>query len=65
MQNASEEMLEIAESIYDGWYADGARIDWEDFFDRMEAGSDIDLGSDMLSPTIRAIQKHIRAYLKL
>jgi hypothetical protein len=65
IEQPTAEMLEVAESIYDGWYADEPRIDWEDFFDRMEDGSDIDLGDDMLSPTIKAIQKHIRAYRKL
>jgi hypothetical protein len=65
IEQPTAEMLEIAESIYDGWYANEPRIDWEDFFDRMEAGSDIDLGDDMISPTIKAIQKHIRVYRKL
>lgn len=62
---ATPEILEAAEKLYDGWYAQSERIDWGDFIDRLERYADVDLGSDMLSPTIKAIQKHIRAYRKL
>ena len=31
----SEDLLAAAESVYDGWYADAGRIDWEDFLDRL------------------------------
>lgn len=58
------EMLEAAEDVHDGWYDEG-RIDWTDFIDRLEKGSDWDFGCDMASPTMKAIQKHIRAYRKL
>ena len=60
-EQPTSEILEAAESIYDGWYAD-TRIDWDDFLDRLESYTGVDLGSDLLSPTIKAIQKHIRAY---
>lgn len=59
-----EKLFTVAESIYDGWYAD-ARIDWEDFIDRLEAASNIDFGSDMDSPLIRRVKAHIRKYRKL
>lgn len=63
------EILAMAEAVYDGWYAD-TRIDWENFLDRLdgselEDGSQLDLGNDMSSPLIEAIQRHIRAYAKL
>ena len=67
--HATPEVLEIAESVYDGWFADSA-IDWDDFIERMEGmpladGRALDFGSSMLSPAIVKIRKHIRAYSKL
>lgn len=60
-----EALLDVAESIADGWYPDGTRMDWEDFLYRLESYTDVDLPSDMADPQIKAIQKHIRAYRKL
>lgn len=59
------ELLSAAESVFDGWYAESSRIDWEDFIDRVEIYAGIDMGSDMMSPAIQAIQRHIRVYRKL
>lgn len=59
------EMAEMAESIFDGWYADSGRVDWQDFIDRLERMSGVDFGTDMGGPLIRSVQKHIRAYRKL
>ncbi len=66
----TDEILTLAEGIYDGWYADAARIDWVDFIDRMEGrrlddNTKLDLGGDMASPAIRRIKKHINDYRKL
>ncbi|GGM27585.1 hypothetical protein GCM10011608_10500 [Micromonospora sonchi] len=66
----TEEILNIAESIFDGWYADSSRIDWDDFLERMEKiplddDTTLDLGSDMGSPAIKKIKAHIRNYRKL
>lgn len=58
-------VLEAAESVFDGWYANGERIDWHDFIDRVEQMSGADLGTDMLSPTIKGIKVHVRKYRKL
>lgn len=58
-------ILKAAEEIFDGWYAEQARIDWDDFLHRLEQHTDIDLGSNMMSPAIRKIQSHVRAYRKL
>lgn len=54
-------LTEAAESIVDGWYAEG-RIDWTDFLERLEATADVDLGCDADSPMIRRIKKHVRDY---
>jgi hypothetical protein len=59
------ELLKAAENIYDGWYADAPRVDWTDFLDRLESHTDVDLGSQMDSPLIRRIKRHINAYAKL
>lgn len=63
--NIPPEVLEAVESVYDGWYANSERIDWYDFVDRVEQMSEVDLGSDMLSPTINGIKAHVRKYRKL
>lgn len=59
-----EEIKSAIESVVDGWYSEG-RIDWQDFLDRVEKYSDIDLGQDMDSPLIRAIKKYTREYRAL
>lgn len=59
------ELLEAAEAICDGWFAADGRIDWHDFLDRLEDQTDVDLGSDMQSPQILGIKRHIAAYRKL
>lgn len=70
LADVTDEILDAAESIFDGWFADGVRIDWHDFLDRLERvtledGSGLDLGGDMLSPAILRIKRHIAAYRKL
>lgn len=64
-QDVTEDMLESAESIFDGWYSDSGRIDWTDFFERLESYGDWDFGSDWMSPAITRIKKHIAAYRKM
>jgi len=65
-EDVSEEVLRVAEDIFDGWFSDEARIDWEDFLDRMDGthldghgGRELDLGSQADSPAIRKIKAHI------
>lgn len=50
---------EAVEQVCEGWYSEG-RIDWEDFLDRVENLSDVDLGCDTTSPLIRAIKNYAR-----
>lgn len=56
------EVLSQAEELVDVYYPDGERIDWEDFIDRVEKYTDWDFGTQMDSPDIRRLQRHIRAY---
>jgi hypothetical protein len=63
----TSEILEAAEGIFDGWYADETRIDWEDFLDRLDGiplndGTTLDLGDSVVSPAVKAIKAHIRRY---
>lgn len=63
--DVTSDILEAAEEVFNGWFADSARIDWEDFVDRLESSTGTDFGDSMLSPAIKKIQAHVRAYRKL
>lgn len=68
--DVTEDVLESAEKVYDGWFADADRIDWDDFISRLENrgledGTELDLGDSMLTPAIEKIKRHIRTYRRL
>lgn len=52
---------QIAE-VLDDWYPDHERIDWDDFYDRLEGGVSglYDLGEDLRSPAIKRIHVIVR-----
>ena len=53
----TDELLEAAEGIHDGWYADGP-VDWDTFWDRLDQwGFPIE---DLDSPEARKIQRFVR-----
>lgn len=60
----ADSIREKVESIFDGWYADSARIDWDDFINRVEKSGDFDLGDDMGSPAIKRIKAIVRELRK-
>lgn len=60
-----DEVVKEAEELSDISYPDGTRIDWEDFIDRLERTTDWDFGTQMDSPDIRRLQRHIRRYRKV
>lgn len=70
-EEVTPEILEVAESVYDGWYADRGRVDWTDFLERLEKmvtfddGTRLDLGESLTSPAILKVKRHIDAYRKL
>lgn len=64
-ETLTPEIAEAAEAIFDGWFADTERIDWENFIDRLEDSVDLDFGSDGDSRLIRAVKAHVRTYRKL
>ena len=62
--DVTDEIIEQAVEITDGWYADGP-IDWDDVWDRLERsrladGRGIDLGNDQDTPAMRKIRREIR-----
>ncbi len=66
----TEEILQFAYDVVDGWYQGTSRMtisDWEDLLDRidgleLEDGTILDLGKNMLSPAIKKIKAHVRDY---
>lgn len=57
--DVGDDVLADAEHVYDGWYADAARIDWDDFVDRLTAHASYDI-EDMTTPAVAKIQRHVR-----
>lgn len=57
----SSKLAEVVERVVDSDYPDGP-IDWTDFLCRVEELTGEDLGWDMLSPDVVAIQGYARAY---
>lgn len=66
-EDVTEEILQIAEETYDGWFDDDQPIDWEEFIDRMckegylsdETRLEFE---EYDNPAVRKIQRHVRAY---
>lgn len=68
-EDVSDEILNMAHRIVDGWYSE-IRIDWADFWDRLEGsflndGTRLDLGTDLDSPALKRIKRAVRDYRKL
>lgn len=71
-EHVTDEVLEVAEDVHDGWFSNASKIDWEDFWNRMDGyelkehdNREIDLGTDGDSAAMRKIQRHIRAIRKM
>lgn len=64
--DVTEAVLADAGQVWDGWFADEPRIDWEAFVDRLanDYGNAADEPYDFESydsPAVRKIQRHVRA----
>lgn len=66
-EDVIEEILDLAQEVEEAWFADEPNIDWESFWDRLDGYTvpgyedrEIDLGSEMDSPAMRKIQRHVR-----
>lgn len=69
-EDVTKEILDQAEEVFNGWYANESRVDWDDFLYRLDGmdladGKKLDLTSDMMTPAVKAIKKHIGEYRKL
>ena len=54
----ADSISEWVERVFDRWFAETPRIDWEEFLDRLELSYPVDVGEDWDSPAIHRI-KHI------
>lgn len=65
-EDVTGEILQDAEAVYDGWFAEEARVDWEAFIDRLSdnygpQGKPPYEFLDYDSPAVRKVQKYVRA----
>ena len=63
----TQEILEAAEEISAGCFGDSERVNWEEFFDRLEGhflndGTRLSLGDEYGLPSQEKIKHHIRVY---
>lgn len=59
-------LKDTAEAVHDSFHeSEGGNIDWERLFERVEAHTDLDLGTKWDAPHFKELKKHIRAYRKL
>jgi hypothetical protein len=68
MQSLTAEIVDIAESVTDGWYPHPTRIDWENVWDRMD-GIELTDGSELSIPALdtdaqREIKRQVRNHRK-
>ncbi|MFD8648675.1 hypothetical protein [Streptomyces mirabilis] len=66
--DVTDELVQMTVSIVDGWYNEGD-VDWENVWDRLEKqtlddGRGIDLGENLGSAALRALQRRVRAARK-
>ena len=59
-EDCTEQFLDACADVYEGFFANEPRIDWEGFMDRLERYG-YDMGSSMDSPAIKVIKKHIKS----
>jgi hypothetical protein len=64
VSEVTPEILETAQDIYEGFWANEPKIDWIAFLERLEIWLEIDLGSQMDSGAIKTIKKHIQKFRK-
>ena len=66
-ESVSNEILVDAEHANDLWFNDVAKIKWSQFWDLLDGwplkdGSYLDLGTELDTPAMKEIKKHIRKY---
>jgi hypothetical protein len=56
----TDDVVDVIETVFEGWWEDEPRIDWHSFIDRVEMMALVDFGSAMDSAAIKAIKKIVR-----
>jgi hypothetical protein len=56
----TQDVIDVIETIHEGYYEDEPRIDWHRFLERVEIYAGVDLGSNMDSPAIKHIKKIVK-----
>lgn len=64
VEDITEDVVAVIETVYDGYYADEPRIDWYAFLDRAERMGLYDFGSDMDSAVIKQVKKIVKELKK-
>ena len=59
-EDCTEQFLDACADVYEGFFANEPRIDWEGFMDRLERYG-YDMGSSMDSPAIKVIKKYVKS----
>jgi hypothetical protein len=59
-EDITEPLIDVIETVFEGWYADEPRIDWLAFLERVEIMGHVDFGSSMDSPAIKAVKKIVK-----
>jgi len=60
VEDITEDVVSVIETVYDGYYADEPRIDWYRFLERVETMGFYDLGSDMDSVVVKRVKKIVK-----
>lgn len=68
--DVTDEMLGLAEEVYDGWFDSDEAIDWEEFIDRLCNMGYLADGTKLEfdtydCPAVNKIKRHIRNYRNL
>lgn len=63
------EILEYAETISDGFFPEGERVEWDRFWDHLDGmtlsdGTRLDLGHLAASPLMRKVKRHVTTLRK-
>ena len=59
VEDCTEAFMEVCSDVHDGWFENEPRIDWDDFWNRLEK-----YGYDMGSTTDSPAMKHIKKFVK-
>jgi hypothetical protein len=67
VSDVTEEILRLAEETHDSYFDDEAKIDWEEFLDRLVSDGYLADGTRLEfdtydNPAVRKIQKHVREW---